>query len=42
VGIQELAGNTISPYYLSEEAKDGFTYFLEKYSPDFSKFPKFL
>lgn len=40
-GIQELAGNATLLYYLSEEAKEGFTSFLEKRPPDFSKFPKF-
>jgi naphthoate synthase len=40
-GIQELAGNATLLYYMSEEAKEGFTSFLEKRDPDFSKFPKF-
>mgnify|MGYP001810601685 CR=1 FL=1 len=40
-GIQELAGNATLLYYMSEEAKEGFTSFLEKRPPDFSKFPKF-
>lgn len=40
-GIQELAGNATLLYYLSEEAKEGFTSFLEKRKPDFNKFPKF-
>ncbi len=40
-GIQELAGNATLLYYLSDEAKEGFTSFLEKRTPDFSNFPKF-
>jgi naphthoate synthase len=40
-GIQELAGNATLLYYLSDEAKEGFTSFLEKRKPDFDKFPKF-
>ncbi len=40
-GIQELAGNATLFYYLTDEAKEGFTSFLEKREPDFKKFPKF-
>jgi naphthoate synthase len=40
-GIQELAGNATLLYYLSEEAKEGKNAFLEKRSPDWSKYPKF-
>lgn len=40
-GIQELAGNATLLYYLSEEAKEGRNAFMEKRTPDFSKFPKF-
>jgi naphthoate synthase len=28
-------------YYLTEEAQEGKTAFLEKRNPDFKKFPKF-
>ena len=40
-GIQELAGNATLLYYLSEEAKEGKNAFMEKRTPDWSKFPKF-
>lgn len=40
-GIQELAGNATLLYYLSEEAKEGKNAFIEKRTPDWSKFPKF-
>jgi naphthoate synthase len=40
-GIQELAGNATLLYYLSDEAKEGKNAFLEKRTPDWSKFPKF-
>jgi naphthoate synthase len=40
-GIQELAGNATLLYYMSEEAKEGFTSFLEKRKPNFNQFPKF-
>lgn len=39
-GIQELAGNATLLYYMSEEAKEGHSAFLEKRKPNFSKFPK--
>jgi naphthoate synthase len=38
-GIQELAGNATLLYYLSEEGAEGKKAFLEKRSPDFSKYP---
>jgi len=40
-GIQELAGNATLLYYLSEEAQEGKNAYLEKRTPDFSKFNKF-
>lgn len=40
VGLQELAGNATLLYYMTEEAKEGHSAFLEKRKPDFSKFPK--
>lgn len=39
-GIQELAGNATLLYYMSEEAQEGHSAFLEKRIPNFSKFPK--
>lgn len=39
-GIQELAGNATLLYYMTEEAKEGHKAFLEKRTPNFSKFPK--
>lgn len=39
-GIQELAGNATMLYYMTEEAQEGKTAFLEKRRPDFRKFPK--
>lgn len=40
-GIQELAGNATLLYYLSEEAKEGKNAFIEKRTPDWSKYPQF-
>ncbi|MGE4585861.1 MAG: 1,4-dihydroxy-2-naphthoyl-CoA synthase [Mangrovibacterium sp.] len=41
VGIQEFAGNATLLYYLTEEAQEGKSAFLEKRKPDFDRFPKF-
>ena len=40
IGLQDLAGNATLLYYMSEEAKEGREAFIEKRSPDFSKFPR--
>ncbi|MCH9630617.1 MAG: 1,4-dihydroxy-2-naphthoyl-CoA synthase [Chlamydiia bacterium] len=39
-GLQELAGNATMLYYMTEEAQEGHSAFLEKRVPNFSKFPK--
>lgn len=39
-GLMELAGNATSLFYMSEEGQEGRNAFLEKRSPDFSKFPR--
>ena len=39
-GIQELAGNATLLYYMNEEAQEGHKAYLEKRSPDFSKFKR--
>ena len=39
-GLQELSGNATLLYYMSDEAKEGHKAYLEKRTPDFSKFPK--
>lgn len=39
-GIQELAGNATALFYMSEEGQEGRNAFLEKRSPDFSRFPR--
>ncbi|MEM7145412.1 MAG: 1,4-dihydroxy-2-naphthoyl-CoA synthase [Verrucomicrobiota bacterium] len=41
MGLLDLAGNATLLYYLSEEAKEGKQAFVEKRSPDFSKFPRY-
>ena len=40
-GLQQLAGDATLLYYLSPEAKEGRDAYLEKRTPDFSKFPRF-
>src|SRR5207245_6503375 len=40
-GLQQLAGDATLLYYLTDEAKEGRNAFLEKRTPDFSRFPKF-
>lgn len=39
-GLQELAGNATLLYYMTEEAKEGHSAFLERRRPDFGQFPK--
>ena len=39
-GLQELAGNTTMLFYMTEEGQEGRNAFVEKRTPDFSKFPK--
>jgi naphthoate synthase len=39
-GIQQLAGDATLLYYMSDEAREGRDAYLEKRSPDFSRFPK--
>jgi naphthoate synthase len=39
-GVQELAGNATLLYYMTEEAQEGKTAFLERRRPDFKKFPR--
>jgi len=39
-GLQELAGNATMLFYMSEEGQEGKNAFLEKRSPDFSRFKR--
>jgi naphthoate synthase len=39
-GVQQLAGDSTLLFYLSEEAQEGRNAYVEKRSPDFSRFPK--
>jgi naphthoate synthase len=39
-GIQQLAGDATLLYYMSEEAQEGKSAFLDKRQPDFGKFPR--
>jgi len=40
-GIQELAGNSTLLYYLTDEANEGRTAYVEKRQPDFTKFKRY-
>jgi naphthoate synthase len=39
-GLQELAGNATMLFYMTEEGQEGRNAFVEKRSPDFSRFPR--
>ncbi len=39
-GLQQLAGDATSLFYMTAEAREGRDAFLEKREPDFSKFPR--
>jgi naphthoate synthase len=40
MGLLDLAGNATLLYYMSEEAKEGKTAFVEKRKPNFKKFKR--
>jgi naphthoate synthase len=40
MGLLDLAGNATLLYYMSEEAQEGRNAYVEKRTPDFSKFPR--
>jgi naphthoate synthase len=39
-GLQELAGNATMLFYMTEEGREGRDAFVQKRSPDFSRFPR--
>ncbi len=39
-GLQELAGNATMLFYMTEEGQEGRDAFVQKRSPDFSRFPR--
>jgi naphthoate synthase len=39
-GVQQLAGDATLLFYMSDEAQEGRNAYVEKRSPDFSKFPR--
>ena len=39
-GIQQLAGDATLLYYMSDEAQEGRDAYVQKRTPDFSRFPK--
>ena len=39
-GVQQLAGDATLLFYMSEEAQEGRNAYLEKRSPDFSRFSR--
>jgi len=41
IGLLDFAGNATLLYYMSDEAREGKTAYLEKRKPDFGKFPRF-
>lgn len=39
-GMQQLAGDATSLFYMTEESQEGRNAFVEKREPDFSRFPR--